>query len=71
MLEEGGRSDAVDARVQDRREHAIERRPGAGSGGAGYEAFDLVDDGVLIADKRQVILTRQLDEARAGIRLAM
>ena len=59
-------SDAIDARVQDRGEHAIERRPRRDGGRAGHEPLDLVDDGVLIADKRQVILARQLDEPRAG-----
>ena len=66
MIEKMADGHAVHARVQDRREHAIERRPRARAGGAGHEPLDLVDERILIADKRQVVLAGQLDEERAG-----
>ena len=50
---------AVDARPQHRRQHAVGRLllPGGGEEGA-----DAIEDRILIADERQMIVTGQLDE---------
>src|SRR6185295_7716814 len=50
-----------DARAHHRREHAIELEATAR---ADQELLDLVEHRVLIADKRQMVVTRQLHQLR-------
>ena len=54
---------ALELGVHDRGEHAIERRQHRR---LDDEALDLVEHRILIADERQMIVARQLDEPRAG-----